>query len=465
LAQILMVSAEASPFASTGGLGDVLQGLPKALAKQGHKVAVALPLYPSVRDFDPQVVNHGLRFSSAGRLFSANLAQLERAGVQYFFLDLPSLFDRPGLYGEGDVGYPDNTFRYAAFCRGALAIAQNVFTPDIIHCHDWPTGILPVILSQHFQTQPALMGLQTVFTIHNLAYQGPVEPRQAAALNLNGTFKYAHASMLRGALETATQLTTVSPTYAKEICKPGLGCGMEGILNSRADHLHGILNGIDDDLWNPASDPAIPAHYSLQDLSGKRLVKAALLTELGLPPERIHRPLIGVVARLASQKGLDLLSQNPQQFLDLDASLILIGDGNPQEEDFFRWLAAAHPTRVAVKIGFDPALSRRVIAGSDVFLMPSRYEPCGLTQLYAMRYGTLPLVHSTGGLKDTVTKADGFTFENHSWRSLLQCLRDMAATWGTPQWITLQRAAMSADYSWAASAAQYSKLYAGMNHN
>jgi starch synthase len=465
LAQILMVSAEASPFASTGGLGDVLQGLPKALARQGHGVAVALPLYTRVRNFDPAIVLHGMRFASANRPFRADVGQLECEGVQYFFLDLPALFDRPGIYGEGDVDYPDNTFRYAAFCRGALAIAQNLFTPDVIHCHDWPTGLIPVLLHEHYHSQPALMGLKTVFTIHNLAYQGPVSASQGAALNLNGSFKLAHASMLRGALETATELTTVSPTYAREIRCHNQGHGLEKVLEGRASHLQGILNGIDMDFWNPATDPNLEDHFSEAELAGKQTVKAALLREVGLAPERMNRPLIGVVARLTSQKGLDLLSQNPQQFLDLDASLIVMGDGNPQEEDFFRWLAAAHPTRVATTIGFDRVLARRVIAGSDVFLMPSRYEPCGLTQLYAMRYGTLPLVHSTGGLTDTVSLATGFLFETHSWRSLHACLRDMIKVWGTTKWTSMQRAAMSADHSWDNAASAYSKLYEAMNHN
>jgi starch synthase len=240
---------------------------------------------------------------------------------------------------------------------------------------------------------------------------------------------------------------------------------MDALLSSRAVHLHSIVNGIDTELWNPSSDPALPAHFSIADLSGKRLVKAALLNELGLPPTRINRPLIGVVARLVHQKGLDLLMENPRQFLDLDLSLALIGDGDPQQEDFFRWLAAAHPTRVAVKIGFDRALSRRIIAGSDVFLLPSRYEPCGLTQLYAMRYGALPLVHSTGGLKDTVSRDNGFLFQIHSWRALLDCLREMDAAWGTTKWGIMQRAGMSADHSWNAPAAAYSELYEAMNHN
>lgn len=460
-----MVSAEASPFASTGGLGDVLQGLPKALAKQGHDVAVALPLYPRVRDFDPQVILHSLRFASGNRAFNADVAQVERAGVHYFFLDMPALFDRPGIYGEAEIDYPDNTFRYAAFCRGALAIAQTVFTPSIIHCHDWPTGILPVLLREHFHSQPALMGLKTVFTIHNLAHQGPVSLPQANRLGLNGTFKYMQASMLRGALETATELTTVSPTYAREICKPALGCGLDAVLARRSANLHGILNGIDPELWNPSNDPHLAAHFSAADVAGKREVKAALLKEFGLPAERMERPLIGIVARLAKQKGLDLLSQNPPQFLDLDATLIVAGDGNPQEEDFFRWLAAAHPTRVAVRIGFDIAQSHRILAGSDVFLMPSRYEPCGLTQLYAMRYGTVPVVHATGGLKDTVTPANGFSFEVHTWRALLHALREMTAVWGTKKWAALQQAAMSADHSWDSSAAEYSRLYQAMNHN
>jgi len=460
-----MVSAEASPFASTGGLGDVLQGLPKALAKHGHDVAVVLPLYPRVRNYGPQVVYHSLRFASANRPLLADVAEVDRNGVQYFFLDMPSLFDRPGIYGEGDVEYQDNTFRFSAFCRGALAIAQYLFTSDVVHCHDWPTGVLPVILAEHFRAQPALMGLKTIFTIHNMAYQGPVSSANAEALGLNGTFKYAHASMLCGALETADRITTVSPTYAREICKPGQGWGLETVLAQRNGEFHGILNGIDTDLWDPLKDQYLPAHFTSSEMDGKRACKAALLNEFGLPPERMSRPLIGVVARLAVQKGLDLLSRNPQQFLDLDVSLALIGDGNPQEEDFFRWLAAAHPTRVGTKIGFDAAISHRVIAGSDVFLMPSRYEPCGLTQLYAMRYGTLPLVHSTGGLKDTVTRSTGFSFDVHSWRALHQCFREMNGTWGTDKWNTMQRTGMSADHSWDASAAEYAKLYEAVNHN
>jgi len=454
-----MVSAEASPFASTGGLGDVLQGLPKALAKQGHAVGVALPLYPRVRQFNPQVVQHEMRFASANRLFRADVAHIERHGVQYFFLDVPALFDRPGIYGEGDADYGDNTLRYAAFCRGALGIAHSLFNPDVVHCHDWPTGILPVILNEHFRRQPALMGLKTVFTIHNLAYQGPVSQANAAALGVNGTFRQAHASMMRGALDTADRLTTVSPAYAREICKPGHGCGLDALLARRRGDLTGILNGIDTELWDPQKDPHLPGHFSVANLRGKQECKAALLKEFGLRPERMTRPLIGVVARLAAQKGLDLLSQNPRQFLDLDASLVLMGDGNPHEEDFFRWLAAAHPDRVGVKIGFNAGVSHRVLAGADVFLMPSRYEPCGLTQLYAMRYGTLPLVHSTGGLKDTVNGANGFSFEVHSWRSLHQCLREMTGAWGTDLWETKQQNAMTADYSWDAAAKAYSKLY------
>jgi starch synthase len=460
-----MVSAEASPFASTGGLGDVLQGLPKALANLGHQVAVALPLYPRVRHFNPEVVQRGLRFASANQVFSADIARVERAGVPHFFLDVPALFNRPGIYGEADLDYPDNILRYSAFCRGALAIAQYIFTPDIVHCHDWPTALLPVILAEHFHSHPALMGLKTVLTIHNLAHQGPVSRLHSDAMGLNGTFKHEHASMLRGGLERATQITTVSPSYARDICLPAFGCGLDTLLARRADHLHGILNGIDAELWDPALDPYLNAHFSQDNLTGKGQVKADLLREFGLPPERMNRPLIGVVARLAAQKGLDLLSQNPRQFLDLDVSLIVTGNGNPQEEDFFRWLAAAYPTLVATRIGFDTAQCHRIIAGADVFLMPSRYEPCGLTQLYAMRCGTLPLVHATGGLKDTVTPETGFSFETHSWRALLQSLREMTATWGTIKWTRMQRAAMAADHSWAASAAQYSSLYEAMHHN
>jgi starch synthase len=344
-----------------------------------------------------------------------------------------------------------------------LAVAQSVFNADVIHCHDWPTGTLPVVLAEHLHAQPGLMGLKTVFTIHNLGYQGPVPLQQAKALGFNGTFRRAHASMLRGGLETADCLTTVSPTYSREICKPEFGCGLDSVLSRRSNVLHGIINGIDTEVWDPATDLHLPANFSLGELAGKQVCKAALLKEFGLPADRIDKPLIGIVSRFANQKGLDLLGQNPLQFLDLDASLVVIGDGNPQEEDFFRWLAVAHPTRVGVKIGYNAGVSHRIIGGADAFLMPSRYEPCGLTQLYAMRYGTLPIVHETGGLKDTVNAENGFSFRTHTWRSLYACLREMVNTWRTTKWGMMQNKGMSADYSWHNSAAEYARLYDALN--
>ncbi len=466
VAKILMLTPEATPFASTGGLGEVLQGLPIALARAGHEVAVLLPYYPQIRAFSPQHTHRTLNITLGSHHYLADVYETEIQRVHYFFLDIPTLYQRPGMYTEGVFDFPDNHLRFGALARGALATAETLFSPAIIHCHDWTTGLLPVLLREAVGTHPAFANIKTVFTIHNLAFQGRF-PRQAVAdLGLDRHFKASAAlypdgsiSFMKGALATCDAITTVSPTYAAEIQTPEAGCGLEDLIASRNNVLTGILNGIDSAVWDPATDPYLPAHFSATDLEGKRACKLALLQQAGLSPDRIDKPLIGVVARLTPQKGFHLLTRDPKDFLALDFSLVLLGSGDTHEEDFFRWLASSNPSRVSVQIGYSAQYAHRILAGSDLFLMPSRYEPCGLTQLYAMRFGTLPLVHATGGLNDTVTADTGFSFVPHTSPALLTCLRQALALWQTPQWTQMQAAAMQKDTSWTKPAAAYSALY------
>jgi starch synthase len=462
-----MLGPEATPFASTGGLGEVLQGLPIALARAGHEVAVLLPYYPQVRAFSPQHTHRTLNITLGSHYFLADVYETEVQRVHYFFLDIPALYQRPGMYSEGVFDFPDNHLRFGALARGALATAETLFSPAIIHCHDWPTGLLPVLLREALGTHPAFATIKTVFTIHNLAFQGRF-PREAVAdLGLDRHFKSSAAlypdgsiNFMKGALATCDAITTVSPTYAAEIQTPEAGCGLEELIASRGNVLTGILNGIDSALWDPATDPHLPAHFSPAALAGKRACKLALLQQAGLSVDRIDKPLIGVVARLTPQKGFQLLTRNPKDFLALDFSLVLLGSGDPHEEDFFRWLASSNPSRISVQIGYSAQYAHRILAGSDLFLMPSRYEPCGLTQLYAMRFGTLPLVHATGGLKDTVSADTGFSFVPYTAEALLSCLRQALALWHTPQWSQMQAAAMQKETSWTKPAAAYSALYA-----
>jgi starch synthase len=466
VSKILMVASEATPFASTGGLAEVLQGLPVALRRAGHQVAVLLPFYPQVRALKTTPTHRTFPVTVGPHTFRAEIHQTEVSGVHYFFLDIPKLYERPGLYGSGYSDYPDNHLRFAALARGALAVCQSFFTPRIIHCHDWHTGLLPVLLRESVGANPSLDGIKTVFTIHNLAFQGRFPRKAAADLGLNGHPTHSCAfypdgtlGFLRGALVASDAITTVSPTYARDIQTTPGGCGLEDLLLSRRANLYGIVNGIDFEVWNPAADPYLPAHFSFQDLSGKDTCKRALLKEFGLPASRADKPLIGVVARLTPQKGFNLLMHQPEKFLKQDATLVLLGSGDAEEEDFFRWLASAYPAQVSVRIGYAARTAHQILAGADLFLMPSRYEPCGLTQLYAMRYGTLPLVHNTGGLNDTVSPETGFRFARHAPEDLLACLKGALAEWQTPAWHRKQMVAMQFDSSWRRPATEYAALY------
>ncbi len=466
VARILMVASEAAPFVKTGGLADVLGALPKALVEEGEEAAVVLPLYRKAAISNPQRVYDRLPFSVGAHGYSANILEEKQNGVRYFFVQIPELYDRDGLYDERGREYPDNHLRFGALCHAALGVARHLFTPDIIHCHDWQAGLLPVLLNDTYSYHPAYLGIKTVFTIHNLGYQGLFPPTALADLGLpDRLFRpellefWGNINLLKGALIFSDILTTVSPRYAQEIQTPAFGFGLDTLLRARSNALEGILNGADYSSWDPATDPHIRQNFDRGDLSGKQACKRALLAEGGLSEDRFDKPLIGIVSRFAAQKGFDLLMQIPHELAAEDVSLLVLGSGEQRIETFFRWFASAYPDRVAVTIGYDDGLAHRIEAGSDMFLMPSRYEPCGLNQIYSMRYGTLPVVHATGGLDDSVGADTGFKFRGDNSYELLECIRAALRVYGTARWGEMVDSAMQRNFSWTAAAAEYVRLY------
>lgn len=461
-----MVGSEALPFVKSGGLGHVLGALPKALTEIGHQVAVVLPCYRTLTAGDLTIAYDRLAFALGRSAFSARILFQQRNGVTYFFVQIPALYDRAGLYGENGGDYPDNHIRFGALCHAALGITQHLFVPDIVHCHDWQAGLLPALVREVYSGHPARHDLKLIFTVHNLGYQGlfpaaalgdlGLSPRLAAPelLGLHGL-----VSLLKAGLLYSDLLTTVSPRYAAEIQMPEFGFGLEDLLRRRCADLAGILNGADYTEWNPLTDGKIAARYDRGRLPGKHECKRALLREMGLPADLEGKPLIGIVSRFAAQKGFDLVAQIPHELAAEDSALVVHGDGDRSTEDFFRWFAATYPRKVAVRIGFDDGLAHRIHAGCDMLMVPSRYEPCGLSQIYSLRYGTLPLVRATGGLDDTIDGETGFKFWGYTGGELLECVRAALRTYGSPRWDVMQQAAMSRNFSWDDPAGRYSEQY------
>lgn len=479
---ILMVASEAAPFAKTGGLADVVGALPPALRALGHDVRLVLPGYQCIRQ-----ANLPLRRSRAkipvpigGQVYPAGYRQTELHGTPVYFIDAPELFDRAGLYGEQGQNYPDNAFRFGLFSRAALELARRLgFRPDIVHAHDWQTGLVPVYLHEHLWRDPHFIDTGSLFSIHNLGYQGLFAAEALVELGLDSALfdidrleYFGRISLLKGGVRFADRVSTVSPTYCREIQTETLGMGLEGLLTSRSNRLHGILNGLDDKLWNPVDDPALPQGYSSEDLRGKQVCKQALQEELGLQPDQTI-PLAAMVTRLDSQKGIDLLIEHWHTLLERTLQLVILGSGTPRYESQLAELAEAYPGRSKILRGFDDPLARRIYAGSDLFLMPSRYEPCGLGQLIALRYGSVPVVRATGGLADTITDpqddaaaANGFIFADYSAGALLETIdRALSAFDRKPFWRNLVVRGMSQDFSWQQAAAAYVKLYRRINND
>jgi starch synthase len=463
--RILMVGSEAVPYAKTGGLADVMTALPRALVRLGHAVDLVLPRYQGIR-----AGNRSARVQIAidgGRRDADIYTSLDH-GVRMVFVDEPSYYRRDQLYGGAEGDYPDNAARFAFLARAALEWSRASPSPhDIVHAHDWQAGLVPLL---------ARGGLPAVFTIHNLAYQGLFGWEWLPRLGLGPELMHVDAleywgriSFLKSGIMFSRVITTVSPRYAQEIQTAEFGFGFDGILRSRAADLVGILNGIDYDQWDPARDPHLPVPYDASRLDGKRAAKLRVLESFGLPAGEtgLRRPLVGMISRLVDQKGFDLIGEIIDVLPRLGAAFVLLGAGERRYEELWRSLAERYPDRIGARIGFDEALAHRIEGGADLFLMPSRFEPCGLNQMYSLRYGTVPVVRATGGLYDTVQDVDpstgtgtGFTFDRYSAGALLETLRRALRTYEDQAvWRRIQSAGMRQDYSWDASARKYVDVY------
>jgi len=464
--KVLMVASEAAPFAKTGGLADVVGALPAALRDSGCEVAVLMPRYRRIELTSARRVYDSLPIWLGATVYETSLYQAD-AGTTFYFLEAPALYDRDGLYGDASGDYPDNAVRFAVLSRAALAVARRVFRPQILHCHDWQTALAPVYLRNVFNYDPTFLGMKTLLTIHNLGYQGLFPPSVLARIGLDrqlfstdGLEFYGKLNLLKGGLIFSDALSTVSKGYAAEIQTDEYGFGLDGVLRARGAVLYGILNGVDYRDWNPATDSHLFAHYSAEDLSGKRECKRDLLREFGFPEAALERPLLGMVSRLATQKGTDLILEAAPQLAADGLNLVALGAGDAPYEAKLREVAAAHPDHIAVEIGYDEALAHKIEAGADMFLMPSRYEPSGLNQMYSLRYGTIPVVRATGGLDDTIDEGTGFKFREYSAPVLLAAIREASAAFEKrPVWEAMMRRGMQKDFSWRASAAEYAALY------
>ena len=471
--KILFVAPEGLPFSKTGGLADVVGALPKSVAEMGHELAVLLPRYRGNKIVARVVPSLTIPLGNKLR-FPALADGGVIDGVRHYFVDDPEFFDREQLYGDKTGDFPDNPERFAEFSRAAIEFAKHVWMPDVVHCHDWQTALVPLFLRTLYAGDPALRNLPVVFTIHNLGYQGLFPHSVLARVGIPESLftmdvleYYGKANLLKGGLVYADYLTTVSRKYAQEIQTAEYGCGLEGVIRRRADRLVGILNGVDYAAWSPEADTFLAANYSAQNLTGKRMCKKDLLHSFRLPVDNLERPVIGIVSRFADQKGFDLIGQVAEQLMKENLTLVALGTGEPQHERFFRALAEQYPAKVGVRIAYDNALAHKIEGGADMFLMPSRYEPCGLNQIYSLRYGTVPVVRATGGLDDTIEaydpktfKGTGFKFEAYAGKALLECLQQALKVFRDQRaWRAIQTNGMAKDFSWRASAVAYVKLY------
>jgi starch synthase len=468
---IFLIASEAVPYAKTGGLADVAGALPKALVRIGHRVRVVMPRYDV-----PEIVAIGKRFTDDLQVpFDFGLRRsavyIDRSGeVTFYFIDAPEYFSRGKLYGE-----PDDVERFAYFSRAAIELAKiSGERFDIIHLNDWMTGLAAAYLKTVYFNEWAFAETKVLFTIHNIAFHGLFDPNLLAKFGLpawlyrteNGIEFYGQASALKAGLVFSDAISTVSPQYAKEIQTPEFGERFDGLLRARSADLFGILNGVDYEEWSPENDRYIVARYSVNDLSGKRECKRDLLRTFGLD-ENLNRPLIGCISRLSDQKGFDLILEISEKMLDSGVSFVLLGSGAEVYEQAFQALQKARPSRVGVYLGFSNELAHKIEAGADMFLMPSRFEPCGLNQMYSLRYGTVPIVRGVGGLEDTIENFDrstgrgnGFKFYEYNSACLLEKIREALEVYAEQElWRRVMLNGMRADFSWDASARKYVELY------
>jgi len=466
------------PFSKTGGLADVAGALAKALSELGHEVSAVVPFYGATakKSFDIEDLDCSFSVPISDREeYGEVFRTVTDAGVTVYFIGKSAYYDREELYGTPKGAYPDNAERFIFFSKAVIELCKSLdISPDVIHCNDWQTGLVPIYIKRLLEGHRLFRDTGTVFTIHNIAYQGLFWHLDMHLTNLpwdlfdsDGIEFYGKMNLLKAGIVGADIISTVSPTYAREIQTPEFGCKLEGILQKRSNHLFGVLNGVDYDVWNPETDKFLAANYGPENLAGKAVCKADLLAQYSLP--RIQgAPLLGVVSRLADQKGFDILVPIIDDIMKEDFQLVLLGTGEEKYHKLFKKIARKYPDRVGVKLAFSNELAHKIEAGADIFLMPSRYEPCGLNQMYSLKYGTAPLVRATGGLEDTITdyadspssSGNGFKFAEHSSSALLEKLRQARGFYADgDRWKRIMRNGMACDFSWGASAKRYVELY------
>jgi starch synthase len=465
-----------SPHAKAGGLADVIGSLPAGLAANGARVCVVLPAYKTLlQKLKTERVAGDFAVEVGARSYSFTLfTAMGAGGLPIYLIGNEGFFGRDGIYGEGGRDYADNLQRFVFFGRAAATVLAEIIKPDVIHSHDWHASVLPIVIRADPRLREKFARTVSVFTIHNLAFQGIFDAGEFPLLNLDWSYFsidclefYGRVNLMKGAVVLSDAVTTVSPTYAREVTTdPELGFGLDGVLRAKGDRFVGILNGADYNEWNPATDDYVAARYSPADPKGKRLCNRDLRDRIKLPEEN-GEPLVGMVSRMTPQKGFDLLARCLDEVLNLKLQLAILGSGDPEMEERFRDAEHRHPKSLRVVIGFDNAVAHKIQAGCDMFLMPSRFEPCGLTQMYALKYGTIPVVRATGGLADTIVEFDsksgvgnGFAFKGYNQDELIAAMRRAVETYAKPElWRRLQENAFGADFSWDRAAQNYLALF------
>jgi len=474
--KVAFVVSECVPFAKTGGLADVAGALPAKIAELGHEVIVIMPYYHKVKESAENIASIGKRVTApiSVKMVDAELYQARKNGVGFYFIKKDDYYDREQLYGTSEGDYLDNAERFMFFCKAALETLKALdFKPDIIHCHDWQSGLVPALVNEYRPRNGFFHNARCVFTIHNLAYQGsfwhldmPMTGLPWSYFTPDGFEYYGKINLIKSGIVYSDVINTVSEKYSKEIQTEEYGCGLEGVLKARSERLFGILNGVDYDQWSPEKDEYIAANYSIDNLGGKLECKKDLLQEFNLSYDP-KRPLIGVISRLADQKGFDLIADDIDKIMKLNIGFILLGTGEQKYHELFTKIGKRFHRRAGIRIDFDNALAHKIEAGCDMFLMPSRYEPCGLNQIYSLKYGTVPIVRATGGLDDTITDYDpktgdgnGFKFTQYTPEALIETIKRAVRLFADKkQWAKLVRNGMSCDFSWNKSADKYVRLY------
>lgn len=455
--KIVMCASEAVPFAKTGGLADVAGALPAALEQEGHEIIIIMPRYKAIQDskFKVQRLKDDVSYSVTGR------------NIKVYFIENEKYFNRESLYGDKTGDYKDNLERFSFYCKRSLDLLKEInFKADIIHVHDWQACLIPVYLKNLYTIDPFYKNIKTVLTIHNIGYQGlfPKEEFPKLGLdwglfNIDGLEFYDKINILKGGMEFCDYINTVSPTYSKEIQSKEFGFGLEGILNKRRNCVSGILNGLDYSIWNPQTDKFIAQNFSPDNPKVKTSDKEDLQKLCGLPVKK-DIPFLGIVSRLAEQKGFDILAEAIDSICKMGLQLVILGTGDLKYHLIMEDMVKKYPKVISLHLKFDDQLAHKIYAGSDIFVMPSKYEPCGLGQLISLRYGTIPLVFKTGGLADTVNKDNGFIFDRYSSDDLIKTIKEAVSQFGNKtKWAALVKKAMKCDFSWKESAKKYLQLY------